>query len=148
MAEIRGAGAPNTVFVQQADAAISQADPVSTTLYEVLATTKNVRILGIACQVTWAVTQPTPLEVVVTIDGQTIIYSMVNPVTATPYAPYVAPATDIATAANQLMIAAWTAALLPIAILEGRSVRVQIRITWAVTQPTPLVCRVKYAKIP
>ncbi len=148
MAESSGSGARVQVFQQQADAAISQANPVSTTLYEVLATTKNVRILGIACQVTWATTQPTPLEVLVTIDGQTIIYTMVNPVTATPYAPYVSPATDIAAAASQLLIAAWTAALLPVVPLEGRSVRVQIRLTWATTQPTPLVCRVKYAKIP
>ena len=33
-------------------------------------------------------------------------------------------------------------------LYEGRSVKVEVRITWAVTQPTPLVCRVKWAKIP
>jgi hypothetical protein len=32
-------------------------------------------------------------------------------------------------------------------LLEGRSVKIEISVTWTV-QPSPLVCRVKYAKIP
>ena len=48
-------------FQHQADAVLSQANPVSATLYTVLGTTANVRILTIDTNVTWAVTQPTPL---------------------------------------------------------------------------------------
>jgi len=142
MAETSGSGARVQMMQQQADAAISQADPVSTTLYEVLATTKNVRILSISAAITWAVTQPTPLEVVVTIDGRSIIYSKTDPVSASYYN-----AGRVGSNAEGFQTLDGTGQYLTF-LLEGRSVRVQIRITWAVTQPTPLVCRVKYAKIP
>jgi len=48
-------------WVQQPDAVISQANPVSTTLYPVLATNYRVRIITMNAAITWAVTQPTPL---------------------------------------------------------------------------------------
>ena len=148
MAESSGSGAIIQVFQQQADAAISQANPVSTTLYEVLATTKNVRILSLAATITWAVTQPTPLEVVVTIDGQTLIYAVSNPVSAAEHVDMSLPSR--AEASQQLVSPANNAEWMAHRgfLLEGRSVRVQARITWAVTQPSPLVCRVKYAKVP
>ena len=128
---------------QQADAAISQNNPVSTTLYEVLPTTRNVRVISISASITWAVTQPTPLEVVMTIDGQSVVFIVANPVSASPYE-----------AANQFQQAETAQGLLSgiyysayrSFLREGRSVRVQVRVTWAVTQPTPLVCRVKWAK--
>lgn len=130
-------------FQQQADAAISQANPVSTTLYTVLAATANVRIISISATVTWAVTQPNPLEVLVTIDGNTLVFIAANPVSATPYfaviEPYAPETTQILS--NDVNSTRYRAFL-----LEGRSVQVQVRVTWAVTQPTPLVCRVKYAK--
>ena len=144
MAESSGSGARVQVFQQQADAAISQANPVSTTLYEVLATTKNVRIISIAAYVTWAVTQPTPLEVVVSIDGITKIYLIINPVSATTYH---ARPTAISDDNNQTLDSSYFDHQRAF-LLEGRSVRVQVRVTWAITQPSPLVCRVKYAKIP
>ena len=135
-------GASDFFLAQQPDAVISQANPVSTTLYTVLDTTVNCRIYSIATSVTWGVTQPTPLEVVLTIDGNTIIYSKSNPVTATYY--------DATTVSEQVEASQFldtsNAARTRSFLIEGRSVKVQVRVTWAVTQPTPLVCRVKYAK--
>ena len=133
------------VPVQQADAVISQANPVSTTLYEVLATTKNVRIISMEADITWAVTQPTPLEIVMTIDGIPVIYRMDNPVSGTGYKPRAAQ--SFAAASQYLTATAATDEIIAF-LCEGRSVRVQVRVTWAVTQPTPLGCRVKYARIP
>ena len=128
-------------YQQQADATLSQANPVSTTLYTVLDTTKNVRIIGIEADITWATTQPTPLEVVVTIDGVVLTAALVNPVSGTLYQWMIQ-----THAAEPQLVAANTSN--KSFELEGRSVKVEARITWATTQPTPLVCRVKYAKIP
>ena len=133
------------VFQHQADAVLSQANPVSATLYQVLATTKNVRIIGFMTNITWATTQPTPLEVIITVDGQTITFVIANPVSATPYYDFInknaaADAQSCTTDINEAQRRSF--------LLEGRSVKVEVRITWATTQPTPLVCRVKYAKIP
>jgi hypothetical protein len=141
---------PNIRFMRkQADAVISQANPVSTTLYEVLPTTANVRITSIAASITWAVTQPNPLEVVVTIDGISMIFIQANPVSATSYFVALFPQYD---ASGQTMSTTHTTSgaastLLVPFLLEGKSVKVEVRITWATTQPTPLVCRVKYAKL-
>jgi len=134
-----------TVPEHQADAFLSQTNPVSGTLYTVLDTTKNVRIISIAAWVTWSTTQPTPLDVVITIDGQTIIFSTTNPVSVTPYVAALYPSQ--AEVGQFLRAETDTLALfrLPFSI-EGRSVKVEARITWATTQPTPLACRVKYAK--
>ena len=126
---------------QQPDAYISQANPVSTTIYPVLPTTKNVRILSIETDITWAVTQPTPLEVILVIDGLTYIFFQNNPVTATPvYATL--------TGNNSIITFPLSTDWLPYKefLIEGRSINVGVRVTWAVTQPTPLNCRVKYAK--
>ena len=80
---------------------------------------------------------------VLTIDGNTVTHQFTNPVSATNYGlvrrgsateaaqPLASANNDIATSFNY----------------DGGNIRVQTRITWAVTQPTPLVCRVKWAKI-
>jgi len=129
-------------FQHQADAYLSQVNPVSAQWYTVLDTTANVRIIGIAARVTWAVTQPTPLQVRITIDGNVITHSITNPVSATVYHAYIdsweAEATQIL---STTVYSAYRSF-----IYEGRSVKVEAAITWATTQPTPLVCRVKYAK--
>jgi len=132
------------LFKHQADATLSQANPVSATLYTVLATTKNVRIISIKTNITWAVTQPTPLEVVVTIDGITMIFWVTNPGSATDYFASVEAGVDETLQTLETTDRLKTGRPF---LLEGRSVKVEVRITWAVTQPTPLVCRVKYAKI-
>ena len=130
-------------FQQQADATISQTNPVSTTLYPVLAATANVRLISIETDITWATTQPTPLEIVVTIDGVSTIFLVANPVSAT---PYFASLDANATAATQDLETTDRTATGRSFLLEGRSIQVQARITWATTQPTPLNVRVKYAK--
>ncbi len=127
----------------QADATLSQNNPVSATLYTVLDTTKNARIISITTNITWAVTQPTPLEVVVTIDGISTIFTVTNPVSATDY--FASLKANAAASAQTLETTDRAATGRPL-LLEGASIKVEVRITWAVTQPTPLTCRVKYAK--
>lgn len=132
-------------YAHQADATLSQANPVSGTKYEVLATTKNVRIITMSANIPWAVTQPTPLEVHVTIDGQIITFSKTNPVSAINYSAKIRE--DRAEGSQELDTLSAYGPFRAF-LLEGRSVKVESEITWSVTQPTPLVCRVKYAKIP
>ena len=134
-----------TTFAHQADAAISQANPVSTTIYNVLPTTTNVRIYSINANITWATTQPTPMDIIMTIDGQTHQFRVVNPVTAT---DYVAVRDYSQADTNQYAptLAASELNRMPAFLIEGRSVRIDIRVTWATTQPTPMTCRVKWAR--
>lgn len=133
-------------YVEQVDATINQANPVSTTLYTVLDTTKNVEISSITGTITWATTQPTPLEVVATIDGQTIIYGVDNPVSGTVY--YAIPVASNDEAHQALIVSGDPYPRYKAFLFQRRSVKIEARITWATTQPTPLVCRVKWAKIP
>jgi len=138
---MRGDHKDFAVPAHQADAVLSQANPVSGTKYTVLDTTKNVRIISIAAMITWATTQPTPLEVHITIDGVAITVSKTDPVTATPY--------EVANKSPEsagLVFTSATQEYRGLGILEGRSVKIEVEITWSTTQPTPLFCRVKYAK--
>lgn len=140
---VGGSGSRVQMLQQQADAVLSQVDPVSATLYTVLDTQKNVRIESINAIITWATTQPTPLHVLATVDGITFIFRVSNPVSATNYY-----ASRQSNAAQDNQVLETDERVARPFLLEGRSVKVEIRITWATTQPTPLVCRVKYAKIP
>jgi len=135
-------GPPHLPPIHQPDAAISQANPVSAQYYTVLDTTPNVRIISISAKITWATTQPTPLDVLVTIDGNTIKHGFTNPVSATNYHAV----TDGAFAETSQPLSATNSGVNRSFLYEGRSVKVEARITWDTTQPTPLVCRVKYAK--
>jgi hypothetical protein len=133
-------------FQDQADVAISQNNPVSDELYEVLPTTLNVRIISIGAVITWATTQPTPLDIVVTVDGQSLIFRKTNPVTNVGYeASFILCQADIQQSIASINLLSSSTPYRAF-LLEGRSVRVQVRVTWATTQPTPLVCRVKWAK--
>lgn len=62
----------------------AQASPVSGTKYEVMAETELVRLMYIATRCTWTV-QPTPLEVHLTVDGQSLTGYKNNPVSNTWY---------------------------------------------------------------
>jgi len=134
----------STVWQRQADAYLSQANPVSTTLYEVLATTANVKIISIATNITWATTQPNPLVIIATVDGVSVEFTQADPVSATTYLPNA----NVGGAATSHGFATSHAISTEIASLlcSGRSVKIAVRVTWATTQPTPLVCRVKYAQ--
>jgi len=126
----------------QPDAVLSQANPVSASYYPVLTARKNCRIIGIGVLITWAVTQPTPLELSVLVDGQQIVFSVANPVSATWYfANLIYPHIP-----NSGQVLSLTPEPPHDFLIEGREIEVDVRITWAVTQPTPLEVRVKYAK--
>jgi len=129
-------------FQHQPDAAISQTNPVSAQYYTVLDTTPNARIISMIAKITWATTQPTSLEVRITIDGNLITHAIPNPVSATTYRAMVEEGTS--ETLQTLTVTAYTPNRA--FLYEGRSVKVEARITWDTTQPTPLVCRVKYAK--
>lgn len=130
-------------YAQQADAAISQANPVSDTVYPVLAATPNVMVIAAYIKITWAVTQPTNLRIIVTVDGKAITYTIASPVTATAYFPVLTADTDGSQLSSSTI---GSGTIIAMSNISGRSVQVDAAITWAVTQPTPLVCRVKYAK--
>lgn len=136
MPRINRAGAD--VFEYQADATITQANPVSGTKYEVLATTKNVRLytLNVAC--TWSV-QPSPLEIHVTIDGQTPKADQANPGSTTNYRVYIRD--EQADWEFKTGFAEHRAFL-----VEGRSVKIEGEITGGTV--SQLASRVKYGKIP
>jgi len=136
-------GPPHLPPAHQPDAYVNQVNPVSGQWYTVLDTTPNVRIITIFTRIFWATTQPTPLEVRVTIDGNLITHIVANPVTATEYFGRMWEHTD---ETNQgLVTTSWGGSARSF-LYEGRSVKVEVRITWAITQPTRLECRVKYAK--
>ena len=149
-----GSGARIQMMKQQADSVTTVATPVSGTKYEwlsgesgagaALGTQKNCRILGASISVTWAVTQPTPIEIHFTVDDEPITFSKADPTTATAYIARELSLTQPAlTQVFTLSIGTVQAFL-----LEGRSVKVECEITWATTQPTNLKMRVKWAKIP
>lgn len=129
-----------SIFSVQPDAAISQANPVSTTWYTVLDATMAI-LDRITCFITWAVTQPTPLEVRVTIDGVVYVGAVANPISGSVYE-----IRRLSYDATGLVIIA-TSTSYPNLDLSGRSVKVEVRITWAITQPTPLVCRVQWRQL-
>lgn len=72
-------------YEHQADATLITATPVSGTKYTVLDTTTFVRLISIYSEIYWGVTQPTPLEVHLTVDGQAIIFIKADPVSGTDY---------------------------------------------------------------
>lgn len=138
----------------QADSVTIIASPVSGIKYEwktgvsgsgaALGAQKNVRIINMAIKLTWAVTQPTPLQIHVTIDNQVYIFEKADPVTATNYGPrgiwYDSPANA------QAMTNDGDAIGNRAFLLEGRSVKIEIEITWATTQPTNLTLTTRWAK--
>ena len=124
----------------QADAFFQDSSPVSGTKYEVLAETEFVRVISIAAQVKWTV-QPTPLEIYVTVDGQTLTATRNNPVDSSWYYIFHAANTGGGTLMTNTSLgyAAYKAFL-----LEGRSVKIEVEITGGTV--SLLKCVVKWAK--
>lgn len=135
-----GSGSKIQMMQHQADATLSQANPVSTTLYTVLDTTKNCRIITAFVSVTWTV-QPTPLELVLTIDGQTIIHLVGNPTSAINYEL----AMNNSGMTGQPLAAEGTRTSWAFCY-EARSIKIQARTTGGTV--SNLSATVKYAKIP
>jgi len=145
----RALGASDFFLTHQADALLNQANPVSTTYYPVLPATANVRIISMEANITWGVTQPTDLRIRVTIDGQVYYFVVATPVSANVYNAAIqsAPAgTYPADPYALINITTVDFSQYRAFLLEGKSVQVDVAVTWAVTQPTPMVCRVKWAK--
>ena len=130
----------SVTFEHQADVVLSQANPVSATLYAILATTTNVRIISISDAIDWAVTQPT-LVCTIIVDSNTISATKTTPVNNADHfiVNYVA-------SANFTQDTTQTTSQNRAFLLEGRSVAIYLSSVWAITQPTLLAGRVKYAK--
>ena len=122
---------------QQPDAVLDQPDPVSGTKYPVLNTTPNVRIIAVAVRCTWTV-QPTPLEIHITIDGQSITHTETNPVSDDWHYAYIS-APDPPSSQPFGSTVGREAFL-----YEGRTVKVEAEITGGTV--SNLRARVKYAK--
>ena len=129
-----------TVPEHQADAYLSQDNPVSGTWYTVLDTTKNVRVIAVCIKITWATTQPSNLIVRITIDGKTESFDITTAASATWYYCIFNPSV----ANDQFLVTTNPDARS--FLVEGRSVKVEANVVWATTQPTLLECRIKYAK--
>lgn len=127
----------------QPDVDINQANPGSGVWYEVLPITSNVRIISIAAKITGAATTFDWLEAVVSIDAQALIFRVAPPVSGTQY--FASLASEMT---NMLQVLETTdrCAQGKAFLVEGRKIGVSAAVKWSIAQPTPLVCRVKYAK--
>lgn len=123
---------------RQADVTLSQANPVSTTEYEILPETTFVRLIGIYVETTGGTTSQ--LRANTDIDGNTVDFTVNNPVSGQSYKAR----DDIEQSQNQTLHTA--SQMMSRAFLEeGRTVSVGLVVTWTV-QPSPLEGRVKYSK--
>ena len=138
----RALGASDFFLALQTDAVIAQVNPVSSTLYPVLAATSNCQIIGVSVNVVWTV-QPNPLEVVMIIDGITYTFTIANPVSATNYFPRMFSSSDIP-ASQVLGTTDPSFSQGQPYQVEGRSIAISARTTGGTTQA--LNCRVRYAK--
>ena len=129
------------MWQRQPDAVIAQANPVSGTLYPVLAATEDVSIISISIKVTWTV-QPDPLQVHTIIDGNIITYNQANPVSTTNYYPVTIP---YANEVNQAMDSGSDLALRTSYPMDGQDVAVSAETTGGTV--SNLTCRVKWARL-
>lgn len=124
---------------RQVDVVLSQANPVSTTEYSVLAETHLVRILSIYAETTGGTVSE--LRVNTDIDDVPTDYVVANPGSGTSY--FAIPSSSAA-AVSQLL-STTDRAISRTLLDEGRKVTVKAATTWTV-QNNPLVCRLKYSK--
>lgn len=152
-ARTRASVAPAQVFQQQADVLVDMSGgtpPVSGTKYEwstdgsvanAIGTQRNVRIYSIQAACTWTV-QPTPLEIHITIDGNAIIHTKTDPVSA---ASYYGQNHSGNAPSNQLLAATQYYDRRGF-VYEGRSIKIEAEITGGTV--SALNARIKWAKIP
>jgi len=149
-----GSGAVIQMMQHQTDSVTIIATPISGTKYEwrtgesgagaALGTQTNIRIISIEAHLTWAVTQPTPLEAHVTPkNGDLMIFTRANPITGTNYWASIKAENPMGTQNLDDADEGQRRAFL----MELRSGKVEVEITWATTQPTNLTMRIKWAKI-
>lgn len=133
-------------FKEQPRAYKGQNNPVSGLYYTVLNTTSYVKIKSIALAIDWGVTQPT-ITVRLTVDSEVYLFYFSIPVNTQGYwcifGGYSGGNGDgliIASDNNlhDLIVSQGS-------LIEGRSVKVEIKTDWAVTQPTQMRSTVRYA---
>lgn len=127
----------------QPDATISRVNPVSGTRYVVL-TEPDCRLICAFANITWGVTQPTTLVIVITVDGEEMAHVQANPVSATNYGAVIS-GDQPRTNQGMEQAAAGSSEKHKPFLYEGKYIKVEVVTDWAVNQPTPLVCRVKWA---
>lgn len=129
------------IYMAKAPATLSQNNPVSGTQYTVLDTTANVKIVSAYVAVTWTV-QPSPLEMHITIDGQSLTFTFTNPVSTTKYYPNL----DAGLAASAQPLSTTVDASVRSLLMEGRSVKVEVETTGGTT--SNLAATVMYSTLP
>lgn len=127
----------------QADAVISQANPVSGTKYTVLPSTANVRLRSLSIKADWTV-QPTPLESHITFDGIETTYAGANPATGDYFSPTTDQDSGAGAPTSQVMVNQWTDRYIDIMPVESKSMSITGEITGGTVQL--LYCRVKYLR--
>ncbi len=138
---VRTSGSP-WYPTQQLEAEISQANPVSGTIYPVIAGT-YVRVISINVWIVWAVTQPN-ISAVCVVDGQTMIFTFATPGSNVDYFASWVANIDL----NNMVLETTDRSRTGRPFLfEGRNVTVGVRSVWAITQPDPLNCRVHWARL-
>ena len=131
---------PDTRFwVRQDDIVITQANPVSTTVYPVVTIRGSVGVHSVYCETTGGTVQEMKLHC----DTSTghLDFVITPPVSGTPYYARRDPMTDDD---NQLLSAAGP---LPARefLVRDKFITIGLAVTWTV-QPTPLECRVKWSR--
>ncbi len=124
---------------RQADLLVSEIPPTLGTKYTVLDTTELVRIDAISVKCNWTV-QPTPLEIYLTADNDTLLYSKTDPVNNTFYTCQFNPQR----AAISQYLATETETLRRAFFMEARSVKIEMEITGGTV--SAIQCRLKWAK--
>lgn len=129
-------------YIHQLDLTVNETPPTLGLPYVLLPATAKVRIISLFAQCTWTV-QPSPLEIRLTVDGQTLLFSVSNPVTATPYVAYI----DAVQADNASFLIAYGQVDEYRAgrgfLLEGQNVYAEVEISGGTVQN--LLARIKYA---
>lgn len=146
MPMLGGSGKSGLRVLQQADGNKHQSNPVSTTEYELLATTPDV--VPVSFAVWYHGGTCTHMTLRAYVDGKTYVYDVSNPVDNQVCVPVCY--ADLADNAQALVAddlsdnaAVLLEALQAIQNMKGRSVKITVAVTWTV-QVTDLYARVKY----
>ena len=132
----------NSLYEYQDDATLVQDDPVSTEINPVLLASDKVKVYSISASVTWTV-QPSPLEIIVIIDGTTtILHVQEDPVSEQEYSaillagepPWLQGMDTTGLASSRAFI------------YEGHNVAINARTTGGTV--SNITCRVKWGQIP
>lgn len=126
-------------YQHQPDATLDEDDPVSGQKYTILETTKDVKIYSLVAKSIWS-EQPSPLEIHVTIDGNTITFTKANPASNEFYeADRQANLAESAQSLNAMGISRYVAQY-----YQGKSIKIEAEVTGGTV--SNLSTRIKWAK--